>query len=289
MDIYEDKVGSLSINDILEPNRRRSWFTSQREDLNFGFSTSVYFLKIQFKNTDTRPLSRIIEVAYPLLDHIQVFLIRNGKVTEESLLGDKFPFSSRIIAHRNFIVPFEIPPNESLEVVFRIKSTSSIQVPLRLLKEKTFAEQNQLRNLIYGMYYGAMVAMVLYNLFVFISVRETRYLFYVLYVLSMAFLLFSMNGFSYQYLWPDNIWWNDKAIAVFIGSVDLFSLLFIRLFLDLPGCKPALDRLSIYLAVTLFSAGVMYCSSVFHCYPYRDSDINSYDCICYFYRSDSMA
>jgi two-component system, sensor histidine kinase LadS len=251
VEIFEDKTGHLTLHDLLTKEESFGWFMSKNSILNFGFSDSVIWLKARIRNTDSQTLHRLIEISYPILDYVQVFVIRNKSVSESYLMGDRFPFEARMIRYRNFVVPIDLEPSESLEVMFRIRSTSSLQIPLNLMTVKAFIEKNQLRTLGYGIYYGIMAAMILYNLFVFISVREASYLYYVLYVVSMALLLACLNGLSFQYLWPECLWLNDKAIGVSIGSVVLFGILFTRIFLDLPGSKPRMDQWSIYLIAIL--------------------------------------
>ena len=252
VDVYEDPGGSLSIADALKQKKKVKWFSNSSNDLNFGFTSATYFLKITLVNEAGDDLETFIEIAYPLLDHIKVDILRGGRLSEGYLLGDSYPFSARIIEHRNFIVPLHFAQGETVEVIFKVKTKSSMQIPLRLVKDKALISGGEFRNLVYGMYYGVMIAMVLYNLFVFVSVREVCYLYYVFYVISMAMLLCSLNGFSYQYLWPESIRWNDQAVVVCIGSLVLFAHLFTRIFLDFPGNKPRMNLCSIYISLFLF-------------------------------------
>lgn len=251
MEIYEDKSGTLTLNELINKEKSFGWFMAERDIINFGFTDSVLWLKVRVRNDDQKPLSRLIEISYPILDYIQVFMIRDNAVSESYLMGDKFAFPARMLKHRNFLIPFDLAPEETLDLVFKIRSTSSMQIPMNMISIKRFIEKDQIRTLGYGIYYGTLLAMILYNLFVFISVKEATYLYYVLYVLSMALFLSCMNGFSFQYLWPESLMWNDQAIAVSIGSVVLFGLLFTRIFLDLPGQKPKLNQWSIYLVIFL--------------------------------------
>ncbi|MBU1168309.1 MAG: sensor domain-containing diguanylate cyclase [Proteobacteria bacterium] len=264
VEVYEDKNGTLNLTELIDKENAFGWFMPESDILNFGFSDSVMWLKLKVRNDDPKPLSRLFEIAYPILDYIQVFFIRDNTVLESYLLGDKFPFPARMVKHRNYLIPFELGPSESMEIIFRIRSTSSLQIPLNLMTVRSFIEKNQIRTLGFGIYYGVMLAMVLYNLFVFISVKEAAYLYYVFYVISMALLLSCLNGFSFQYLWPESILWNNQSIAVSIGSVVLFALLFTRKFLELPGNKPRMNQVSIYMVI-------FFCVQLLLCYilPYK--------------------
>lgn len=264
MEMVEDKRGTLTLWDLLDTTTSLDGFMVENETINLGFSDSVFWLKTKVHNVDDAPTSRLIEIAYPILDYIQVFVVRETGDAKSYLMGDKFPFSARLIQYRSYLVPLDLAPLESVDLVFRIRSTSSIQIPLDLITTTSFIEKKQLRTLGYGIYYGIMLAMILYNVFVFVSVREASYFYYMFYVLSMALFLSCLNGFSFQYLWPDSLIWNDKAIAVSITSVVLFGLLFTRIFLDLPGNAPRMNQWSVYLVIFL-SVQLMLCCVL----PYR--------------------
>lgn len=251
VEMLEDPTGALTLSDLMAEDQNPGWFMGETDTINFGFSDSVLWLKTTVRNVETERLSHLIEIAYPILDSIQVFVVREGGQVESCLMGDTFPFPARLIRYRSYLIPLDLAPLETADLVFRIRSTSSMQIPLSLISIRTFIETKQLSTLGYGIYYGIMLSMILYNLFVFISVREASYFYYMCYVTSMALFLSCLNGFSFQYLWPDSLVWNDKAVAVSISSVVLFGLLFTRIFLDLPGYKPRMNQWSIYLVIFL--------------------------------------
>src|SRR5690606_32160427 len=181
-------------------------------------------------------------------------LYRSGQ--EQNLsLGDKRPFHDRPVDHRNFIVALQIPAQDAVEVYLRVRTTSSLQIPLMLWRDDTLLEISQAEMLGLGIYYGTMIVMVLYNLFVYFSVREVNYLYYVLYVSSMALFLASLNGVSYQYLWPNSIWWNDQSILFFLAGVVLFAALFTINFLRVPEVFPRLYPIG--TLIVIISAMVM--------------------------------
>ncbi len=132
-----------------------------------------------------------------------------------------------------------------------------MQIPLLLWKTKTFIEATQGELLGLGMYYGSMLVMVLYNLFVFLSVRERNYLYYVLFVGSSALFIASLNGISFQFLWPNATRWNDQAIIIFLLGIVLFGSLFTRDFLQLRIAIPLLSRIANIIAVMTLGSMVL--------------------------------
>ena len=95
----------------------------------------------------------------------------------------------------------------------------------------------------YGFLYGIMAAMVLYNLFLFFSVRDRSYLFYVLYITCLCMLLASHRGLTFEYLWNESALWNRHAEFIAGGLAFTFCLLFARTYLDTKKNTPKSDRL----------------------------------------------
>jgi len=238
----EDKVGQISIDAILNSYSQKPWKKSTADTLSFGYTGSAYWIKATLINDTDEQQSRLIEIAYPVLDYLDIYFVHQGKIKSMYTLGDKQPFSNRPIKHRHFVVPLEIMGHMTLELYFRAKTSSSMQLPLIIWKERTFLENGQKQLLGLGIYFGIMFVMAMYNIFIFFSVREISYFYYVLYVVSMSMFLASLNGLNFQYLWPNATIWNDESILVGLSGVCFFALLFVASFLNLHHTMPRLIR-----------------------------------------------
>lgn len=234
----EDPQHEFGIDDMADV----AWQYSEK-GLSFGYTDSVYWYRIVFVNHSDKEIERFISLSYPVLDYIDVYRRNNDSSWTQTSLGDKQVFDNRLISHRHFIVPMEIPQGETQEWIFRVETSSSMQFPINIWQERDFFvhDQNQLLGL--GLYYGIMLIMVFYNLFVFFSVREGNYLYYVLYVGCMAGFLGSLQGINFQYLWPESTNWNDQSIIVLLSGVVIFASLFTQKFLYLREDAPYFNRL----------------------------------------------
>ena len=242
IEYLEDPAGEFDLAQALGKNSE--WQFQKEETLSFGYTSSVYWFRFYIGNSDSGTAERLMEISYPVLDDIRIEIFDAGTMTvkESWQLGDKMPFADRQLPHRHFVIPVSLEAGEKQLWVMRIETSSSMQVPLRIWEERDFfiSDQNRLMGL--GLYYGIMMIMVLYNLFVFMSVREDNYLYYVLYVACMAGFLASLQGLSFQYLWPEATNWNDNSIVVMLGGVVLFGSLFTRNFLFLANGAAHLNR-----------------------------------------------
>ena len=259
-----DPSGKLTLNQIQSGADQSLWKSavSVHDNINFGYTDDTYWFHFTLHNQDNRSIKKLLEIGYPVLDYIDVHQIHSNGETSVLSLGDKRPFADRPIIHRNFIVPLNLAANDTLDVYLRVHTTSSMQLPLTIWRANTLLAVSQEEMLGLGIYYGTMLVMVLYNLFVFFSVREVNYLYYVLYVSSMALFLASLNGVSFEYLWPNSTWWNDQSILFFLAGVVLFAALFTINFLRIPEVFPRIYHVGTLIVVisALVMAGTLFFS-----------------------------
>ncbi|MFC3153068.1 7TM diverse intracellular signaling domain-containing protein [Litoribrevibacter euphylliae] len=246
----------------LQSTPHDQWQKNQGNQVNFGYSDSSYWLKFSLRNEDAMAFERVLEIGYAVLDHIDVYLVRNGTYTDHFILGDKIPFYERLVQNRNFLIPMRFEVNEQIDVYLKLKTTSSVQAPLDLWNPIDFHQVDQSRVIFQGIYFGIALVMILYNLFVYLAVSEKTYLHYVAYISCMPLFLASLNGLSFQYLWPTATWWNDQSIVFFLNGVVVFGTFFSLRFLSLkPETHFWINRS--LQAVAWFAAILMVCSLLF--------------------------
>jgi len=249
-----DKLGVLTPEQVMLGDQ--SWTVHDKETLSFGYTSFVYWFRFQVKNSSAQKISHLLEIAYPVLDDVRMFVYdgSDDRMLTQHQLGDKIPFKLRQVQHRHFVVPLDLQAQQKQTWLLRIETSSSMQIPMTIWPEREFFIQDQSRLMGLGLYYGIMFIMVLYNLFVFLSVREESYLYYVFYVASMAGFLASLQGLSFQYVWPNATSWNDSAIIVLLSGVVFFTCVFTRNFLALADGHTILNRL--FGIVLLLSAAI---------------------------------
>ncbi|MCD2341797.1 sensor domain-containing diguanylate cyclase [Ideonella azotifigens] len=215
-----------------------AWQHAPAGGASLGYSDKTHWFRARVLQRDPTELRRLLEIAYPVLDRIELHL----QVTpagqppswhKELVLGDKQAFELRPVRHANFVVPVDIPLGAELEVLARVTTSSAVQFPLLLWTPATFHPHAEDTNLLLGGYLGLMFGLLAYNLILWASVRERGYLLYGLWVISIAGCITSLKGLSFQYLWPHATQWNDTAIVVLLAltgaSGSAFAADFIRI------------------------------------------------------------
>jgi len=210
---------------------------------NFGFDRSAAFwFKFDVTNRSTKS-DWLLEVAYAPLDKIDLFVQSDSGRTLHKVMGDVYPISQHEMRHPQPIFEFSILPNETKTIYLRIETISSVQVPIVLWQYDEFFRANAHIQIFNGLFYGAMLVMVLYQLFLFLSIRDKTTFFYVLTLLSMANIVAFFQGYTFLYLYPETPMLND-IFATFSGPVFVIcSTLLTRAFLNLRRFSPWLDNL----------------------------------------------
>jgi hypothetical protein len=63
-----------------------------------------------------------------------------------------------------------------------------------LWSSTAYLEDQPVRLYVLGLIYGVLLGMLVYNLFIYLSVRDTSYLYYILYIASFGLYQLSVNG-----------------------------------------------------------------------------------------------
>lgn len=247
MQVFEDPDGNASIAQVSSPAFASRFRTHQADVLNAGYSTSAFWLKVDL-HYNAMPLSApriwLLELAYPPLDHLELYLPDTaGTYRLVQRTGDALPYSSRQIEQSNYLFQLPLKPDQTLTAYLRLQSEGSVQAPLSLWSSEAYMEAQPAKIYVLGLIYGVLLGMLVYNLFIYISVRDTSYLWYILYIASFGLYQVSVNGAAVAYFWPDSPWWANASTPLFIGAAGLFGCQFARSFLQMARHSRAFDRI----------------------------------------------
>ena len=244
MQVFEDIGGQATLADI---RARDDLFKPHNKDtLNAGYSHSAFWLKVDLSYQPLNPQIHrtwLLELAYPPMDNIDLYLAdASGNYRLAERTGDALPFDSRQIKENNYLFELNFSPGQSQTVYLRVASQGSVQAPLTLWSAQAYLEEQPVRIYILGLIYGVLLGMLVYNLFIYLSVRDTSYLYYIFYIASFGLYQLSVNGAAVQYFWPNNPWWANASTPFLIGSAALFGCQFARTFLHTATHSRWLDR-----------------------------------------------
>jgi PAS domain S-box-containing protein len=238
-----DPARTLTLQDLLDPNASVQWQpVPQRASTNFGARESAIWLRITLQAQADGDGDWLWELAYAPLDSLTLYTPDAQGGWREQRAGDTLPFASRPVMHRNHVLPIRLQMGQPTTVYARIASKGTVSAPTTLWRSQALwaADQSSYAGL--GIYFGMLVGLLLYNLLLYVSLRDRGYLIYVIFAASMVLAMASFTGIGTQFLWARWVWWADVVPTASLSLAVLLSLLVSRNFLASHTALPRWDR-----------------------------------------------
>jgi diguanylate cyclase (GGDEF)-like protein len=252
VEVLEDHSGTLTFDDVSKSDAP-FMPAGAHQDLSYGYRASVYWLRLTIAPPPGGTHeSWVFEVAYPTLDSVTLYQPSHGAYWSDET-GDLLPFSSRPVDHRNFVFPMRLSGAEPQTVYLRVQSQGTITIPFTLWQADAFARASELAYAGLALYFGAFIAIALYNLLLYVSLRDRLLLIYVCFVASLAVGLGSQYGLTYQFLWPGIPRFGNIMFPAGMSLAGVCGIYFTRHFLNTPVTLPRSDKMLRVLTV-LFAA-----------------------------------
>ncbi|WP_043529740.1 sensor domain-containing diguanylate cyclase [Litchfieldella xinjiangensis] len=251
VELLEDPERRYSIESLLEGCQALSWQDSEQEALNFSFSGSAWWVRFELVNDTSGPVRRLLELAMPMHDYLDAWVVNDGGAVVQSWqTGDRRGFDSRPVAHRTFVFPLYLAPGEAYSVLLRLDTHDGLfdATPLYLMEDERFLAKSQRELMAFSLYFGALLALMIYNLLLFLATRERILLHYVVYLGSFFLLMFLSRGFAFQYWWPNWPTFNNQLVPVNIGLFAVALAIFSDSYLNLPRHSPRLSSVVRWVA-----------------------------------------
>ncbi|MGK5090442.1 7TM diverse intracellular signaling domain-containing protein [Deltaproteobacteria bacterium TL4] len=254
LDLLEDQKGLWTLEDVTRPEVLSQFIPSTEPSPNFGFTQSAYWIKVQINSPFPMPHPMLLEVGYPHHDRIDLYLPSTPELFVIKQAGDLFPFEKRDLLYHNFIFNLVLPPLQSQTLYLRFQTQGSLSLPLTLWESQAFSEKVNQEQFGFGLFFGIMLVMGLYNLFIYFVINDKTYIHYVLYIGSYILFQMSVNGFAFEYLWPNFPQWANISLPMFLPFFAIFALIFCRSFLETQTHLPVWDKFLSGYMVVLFAA-----------------------------------
>jgi PAS domain S-box-containing protein len=241
----EDKDGRLTLDDILNPKMQAAFqpVPLGGAGANFGLTPSAVWLRMKLEVSSASSPDWMLELAYPPLDSLELYSA-SGKdaAFDRQVGGDLRPFASRAVPHRNHVLPVRLTPGADTVLYLRLKSEGTVVAPVTLWRPAALWQQDQAAYAALSLYFGLLIGLLLYNLLLFVAVRDISYLIYVAFVGTLGVAQAALTGLGAQFLWPQWTWWNNVSPSALMAAASIFGVQFTRNFLSSPVRMRRMDR-----------------------------------------------
>lgn len=221
VDYLLDDSMEMTIDEVKDST---AWQGISRNTINFGFIPQAVWLKFDVRAINSNDY--MLHIPYPLLDYLDNYSFVDGMPLPVYRTGDARVYSTRATDHIDFVFPYSLKENQVLTVYLRVDSQGTVDVPLRFLSKETYLSENKDSLLFRGFVMGVLWLMLFYNLFIFISIRDSVYGYYVLNIFAFLVTSNAYDGGAFQLLWPNYPALNAYVFPIFNGLNQVTSIIF---------------------------------------------------------------
>ena len=243
IELLEDPTGALDVEAVSRPPASSGFVAGSPEKANVGFSRSAWWVRLTLRNPGEQARDLYLRQGYPLIDLVDAYQPEGGG-WHHVATGDRRPFGSRPVAHRDYLFPMNLPAASETTVYLRYSSQGPVDINLSLLDPGKLAESLSREQLAYGVYFGCVLMLLVWSGLVFVAVRDSAFLAYFGYVSVFGVYMTVNTGFAYQYFWPDSPAWGNACLPVLLCLSLITALEFSTTILRARDYTPRLNLAS---------------------------------------------
>jgi signal transduction histidine kinase len=182
----------------------------------------------------------VLTVPMATFDEVDLWLYRGDRLLEHYSAGDARPFAVRPLADARFSFP--VSAGEGVTALLRVRTGGYLNFRILWATADNYRGDVAARAAWYGMLFGSLGIMALFNFFVFLGLRDRNFLYYSAYVTSLALFLSVFTGHAAQFLWPGSDGLSNTMIIIAPCLSVIFGLAFCFGFLREAQFKPLVRR-----------------------------------------------
>ena len=198
---------------------------------NFGLTRSKVWLHQTFTTDAMLPERWLLEVAHSSLDSIDVFIAEEGGDYLRQHAGDQLPFADKPLPHRHHLFELNLKPSTGYSLYVRAASSGTLSIPVNLWQPDALWADDQVSYALLSCYFGLLAGLMVYNLFLFFSLRDKLYLIYVAFIGFLALGQAGLAGLTGQFIWPNNALLTHLSPTGGVSLAGIFGVYFVHGFL----------------------------------------------------------
>ncbi|WP_430010225.1 sensor histidine kinase [Methylophaga lonarensis] len=196
-----DEAGTETIDTVSHPDNAHR-FVPSPHGLNAGYSRNIHWLRIRLSAPADGRL--LLEIQPPYLDDLKFFIPDGLGGFQQRQTGDLYPFSSRDLSARAFVLSADLAPDTSQTLYLRLETTSTSLLFLRAFQPEDYAAVLSKDYLLLGLYYGILLVLLLFNLWHGHWRHDDSHRAFLVYLAVTSLFMLSVNGLVAQFAAPEH-------------------------------------------------------------------------------------
>ncbi|OUS31859.1 hypothetical protein A9Q99_01830 [Gammaproteobacteria bacterium 45_16_T64] len=252
MYVLTDETNNLTIEQVSSPEFESRFIRNERELTHLGLTHFTHWIKVSL-SFEANPVNATqekhwyLEIAKSLIDVAELYVPTSDGSFQRLSSDIRKDWEQREFRHIYSVFPLTTRSDTEVTIYLKLQNSMMLLVPLTLWERDTYIEKSAMEEFLYGIFFGGMAMMIIYNLFVYISIRDTGYLYYVAYLSCISYFEILETGHGTIHVGAlFNIVGKQEVPYVVLLALT-FGGLFSRKFLELKTDHPALDVFALHL------------------------------------------
>ncbi|MDO3384821.1 diguanylate cyclase [Gilvimarinus sp. SDUM040013] len=195
-----------------------------------GLAAQPIWLALELKAASSDRRRLMIDASW--IDQLDFFHLSHGQLIYTHTAGDHKPYANRGHQYTGFEVDLSFSPGRHV-LLIRAQTPDPMFLPVYLLTQSERDKFATQRLFTYGLGYGYLLALMLYNVLLFLGLKDRRHLLYAFYLGVFVTANLGYTGHGFAWIWPDATAWQRWGQPILLGLFGTSALVFSVEFLDI--------------------------------------------------------
>ena len=238
--VLSDPSHTMTLEQVVA--RRNEFAAPTGPHANLGQRKDAVWLRLAVQVPAGQRSAWILALEYASLDNIQLHVLGGDGTQANVALGRMLPNSQHPLPSASHATPLTLQPGQTYELFLRVDTRSSMVLPLLLATPEAFHGREAQAQMLQGLLAGAALALLLYSLTQWLSLRDVMFLQYALALGCTALFFVAYYGLGPQHLWGENVWMVQNVAPFFVLMALAGACLFVDRALAVAELRPWISR-----------------------------------------------
>ena len=236
----------LSLSEAMAAEAAHRFTPGSNAILNFGIGSRPAWIHLTVSNPTGQEVRKRLLIENSWLDYVNVYFVKDGQLSGSYHTGDRLPFAERPVRGRFFSFDHVFAAGET-DIYLRVETPDPMVVPIFLLTPQQAVQREQAQDLSYGFVYGYLIALMAYNLLLYLSLRSRRYLLYGVFIAVFVLTNIAYTGHGFDWFWPGQAVLQNWIIPILMVLFGVSGLVFALHFLSIGSSFPRMHRVVVWM------------------------------------------
>jgi signal transduction histidine kinase len=226
------------LNETTDRLSSKKWEPNKKSFNTFSNASKPYWAKLEIKNISSETKTYYLKSENQFTYHIEYFLSKSDYIVDYIEDGVISKNKEREFNVNHMIFPLTLEAYEEAKVYFKIQNYNKIDIDFSLATKDYLLDFYQTYTIIEGLFFGGMLMMMFYNLFLYFLLKLRAYLYYVFYTFWLIVYFVGFFGFSQRYFSGHTLLFYLSSGAFFVSMT-----IFIQSILNLKEQLPKVNNI----------------------------------------------